>query len=937
MAGALKHFLPSDHPETNWDEVVKCIPKEENAYDTQIEFLKSAFGDRTIGRILDVGAGEGSFTKTICDLLRKASLLADDWILDVIEKENEFVEELQVKIAHAKRIEIPSKRSPALPEDSPSLIDAIDSISQTQHVSYDLIIASHVSYYFDNAGATLAYGLASRLLSNDGLVWIIARDRSCGLYQAREAILLREELPDVNRQSFSDSLIDRLSCLYELDADRPIPKMALKKRSSSLNIPSEEKKQQILFEYLLWMENLPNEHLVFLSKLAGNMFSESHIFIHSIDKIPKQFELDSLSRIDVASDCIDVIRRVSQDVRVHRVSLANVKPSSMPTVKKQARAEPNMPSLMPDAFWLSSVGFAYYPDSHAEDTVLSNFFSANTSFLFYPRFYNEHFAQVRNGDSYVQKDFSIIRKLKGSPKVQLDQEYKIRKIPEFDRLSSSKSTTDSESGEGSKPLSISFDEWVGALENVYQGGSNSGIGTWTLCIGATVASDASHPFDDHQLNECCGLFLTVSSSEDLDVVCQKIVPHIRIRLTQWLGHSFYTEAKRRHEELAKQKTEFEKQAQMLMNIRIPLQGISDALSTMQSNSQVVRAVLYEPEEALFASHAEVAPFFITGESSLFRMAGISDFCIQHDPEHYRDERDLKLVIGGLMCGVLVGTKDLTSKTSEEDIYVCAVESLNGAEDNPTMRAIAAHLKEVIFYQNDFLEEIENSKKYSGLSSLCDWSSSDTAVDLWKSACRTAISNIKSTLYSPFKPETSLWTSLAFDLLVKNSVFDGLTPSKRTTVDLDFQSDPTPVSFAAVLAFLRDVTVALKSKKRKLTTFTVSGDRDKGLKFISLGWNCSILANRPYVDQTFIRNMVSRVIFSPRDWRVESVNYGDLVRPFVMLANKMMGLHEDNGWRPIRCKNGDCIIIVRQTKGGVTWEFRVKAEEQTIQLIWEKID
>lgn len=53
----------------------------------------------------------------------------------------------------------------------------------------DLIIASHVTYYFPEGGRALLEGIASMLRSSGGLAWIVVRRRHCPIYQERARYL----------------------------------------------------------------------------------------------------------------------------------------------------------------------------------------------------------------------------------------------------------------------------------------------------------------------------------------------------------------------------------------------------------------------------------------------------------------------------------------------------------------------------------------------------------------------------------------------------------------------------------------------------------------------------------------------------------------------------------------------------------------------------
>lgn len=891
MADHLKHLIPANHPEAGWADVIRGIPKPEGDYDAQLRILKGALAGKTIARLLDVGAGEGSFTQTIIDLLQhRGEIEVGNVQIHVIEKDDSLFERLHQGHPAWRRLDYQPAHY-ALPEETDALLDAVDRLS-TSGVRYDLIVASHVTYYFDNGGATLAYALSSRLLSDSGVLWIITRDRSCPFYQLRESILLEEMLHDVNRHRFSDSLIDRLSCLFRLGDESTAFQMKLSRRLSGLNPPHGGAARRRFFEYLLWLKNLSNKHLSRLEQLCGqpgqtDVFSETHVFLPRLERLhpgvsftDSEYERSVMQQVAVVSDCIDVVRRLDSAVQVHRVSLASVTPRVDPEPENLMCEEPDLPSLQPKHFSLSAVGFGYYPDQHQTDSALSEFFKKNSSFLFYPRFYCDYRSYTCDEDR-TPSDFALLLQLKGSPKVQRCTDYNTRRIhgPAW--------TIEQQTGTTLR-LMESVEEWHKLLRKVYCNDAQSGYSVWSICVGATVAPDPSRAFQDRLLNECCGLFMIVSTREGFKDLEQAIVPQMRARLTQWLGHKFFVDGKRRQEELWKQ-------AQMFALIARPLKAISDALSAMQSHTQELRAVIYEPEEALFASYRLIEPYFNANQPIHFPKANLLPITVKHTPDHYNEE-EARLVLAVVCCAVF-GKEAVLFKQHDLNRILC--EAAKVMSEAQTQKALARLSLDLCWLV-----------KQRDLSRLFREPRRDEER-LQKATYTGALGRMKGALFTPFKTDSLEWSQAALQLLHRH---ESLRQSRLIVCETEYSSDSPPstnklegaaerfpCSFASALAFFRDVACAARAHRKPATVAALSYERD--CRKFSLEFNES-----PKINTENLRVHSLSVLGLHRDWRLDGVNYGDMTRAFIVFANRLLGIGND--WQIESIDPDDRFSIVR---------------------------
>ena len=86
----------------------------------------------------------------------------------------------------------------------------------------DLVLASHVTYYFgDGSGQALVDAIARRRLSPGGRIWVDIRDLDCPVYRARRDLLVRikanEPQPFDYAEYFEKAVLPRLSSVSLLD------------------------------------------------------------------------------------------------------------------------------------------------------------------------------------------------------------------------------------------------------------------------------------------------------------------------------------------------------------------------------------------------------------------------------------------------------------------------------------------------------------------------------------------------------------------------------------------------------------------------------------------------------------------------------------------------------------------------------------------------
>jgi hypothetical protein len=147
--------------------------------------------------IADIGSAQGVFTAAVLTRLGQWGCLERLERIVLVEEEPEFGitdggdrRSIVARCAEAIRpygivtakIELENAAaapSPPGAKDPPALL--VDG----KPLAADLILASHVTYYFDDGGRRFLSAAAATVEQNKGLVWVITRKLDCPIYRAR--------------------------------------------------------------------------------------------------------------------------------------------------------------------------------------------------------------------------------------------------------------------------------------------------------------------------------------------------------------------------------------------------------------------------------------------------------------------------------------------------------------------------------------------------------------------------------------------------------------------------------------------------------------------------------------------------------------------------------------------------------------------------------
>jgi hypothetical protein len=275
-----------------------------------------------------------------------------------------------------------------------------------------------------------------------------------------------------------------------------------------------------------------------------------------------------------------------------------------------------------------------------------------------------------------------------------------------------------------------------------------------------------------------------------------------------------------------------------------------------------------------------------------------------------------------MCAIFGKLGELGRTKGRNQLIAEAMDIVGAAKLGASTRLMAEALEWLLLEDNKRLKETGNTTLPAILHAA-------VGCDKSRHGVVKALNNIKYALFSPFKPDTHKWHPLALKLLVKHGALKGanLQFIKQVTIN------DSPVSYASILAFLRDLTIALKSDSRQLTDIKLESSETVTLTCI---WNTDIVGtDSSMVDCKFIRKTLSRIIRFPREWRVESANYGDIIRPFIMLANKMLGLNEDKGWQAYTMAEHDVVALQKPNEENIEQmrNFSISCEKNKVIINW----
>jgi hypothetical protein len=449
---------------------------------------------------------------------------------------------------------------------------------------------------------------------------------------------------------------------------------------------------------------------------------------------------------------------------------------------------------------------------------------------------------------------------------------------------------------------------------------------WSICIGCNILPDLrSVVSKDHALNTCYAVFMAVSTQFDLKRLAPYFTGHIKARLAQWIAESL-------HEDLRGRMAELSKQAQMLALLQNPLSGISDALAQMQTQTQEIRAVLYDPAKALFDSHRSLSPLF----SEHGTLAASDHVLVQLSHRGEYDGRSIldgRVVLAVALCRIFGRDGELHAERTKRGIVSHAKTILMDCETKKaqSFASLVDDLCWLLEVKNDNAIRVPGVDDGSGVLFAPPESGNrgPRLGELLDGPATKPLGILKEVLFQPFKLETTEWSVKALALAVRSYLEEGspLRGDPLLGTGLLYLKIPhgeTPCPFHAVLAFLTDVCAALyeeDSVRVKSVCVEVSESRHSIRVSFSHEWlDLGGLAELSSLIEEY-------VLSTPRDWRIQATNAGNFRKPFLDLAGRLLGVSRGrrSHWAPYphATTDGFDVVTVKSVDGRRV--FRVRAE------------
>jgi hypothetical protein len=881
--GRIAHRNPTNHPTDWWDKVVKAIPKEPDAHAVQRDFIRDNFA-KPVSRILDIGAGEGIFTETALILLLQAGKLAPRVSLRVLEESDKLWGMCEVRLCSVatqlalkgvkftfSRVTEPQK----LRRDQNELFDDFDCL-QSNESTFQLVIASHVTYYFHDGGIDFAYGLITRMLAPEGHAWFVVRDRNCPFYRIRKMLLVEKGVPDVNTQQFADSFIFGLKTLFQgIKSNRRDLFLDLHKAK-----PGEQKK---VLEYLTWLDNFGKDEIRQFMETCYDPstgqtvypnlgFSEQHIWICNSDKsrnVVRYKEAERLQAAHTLSRCLNSIWEIAPDASCQLVSLAEITPSGGNGAARQEKEfiqEDKSSPISFSGFNLKLFGFKNIPASASVSDPLERYFRKHTSFLYYPRFYIDHVSVCP-----LKKDrsahFHTVMEQQLSGDTECSDSY-VTDTGGDTKVEIEKHVLENSTFENA------LADWV-KLTGDYYISEPEAADRWTFAVGTHLLPGGGfHFFDDPQLNSRCALFLTVSTSCDFGRLSSYVVGHIKTILTQYLAQKVYQVAQDRLRKA-------EKAEQLIHLMQRPLVELSNALDGMQRDTQELKSILYEPSEALFSSYSRISHLFEQGRR--VELSEHLQVVVQHSADQYRSNEELRAVLCYVICCCYGKDKQLSRSESLSSLTLAAVSILSDLQQQQSLKSITRGIR--------FLTGMVD---LSGLMS-CE-----------RAKLVSLLESFKDALFTPFKLDSDKWPGIAMALLFENCP-DAISSMRSQT--LEMPPAFTPIRYSTVLSFLSKVHYEYSQRPEKPgVLYSLNFYCKEGQTVIEATFRGrTLFDNRKAANPGHVRQQMEQLLAVPRDWRIDHTNVGDFMASFVTLATSLLGI--GTAWHPMKARENELLRLV----------------------------
>lgn len=370
---------------------------------------------------------------------------------------------------------------------------------------------------------------------------------------------------------------------------------------------------------------------------------------------------------------------------------------------------------------------------------------------------------------------------------------------------------------------------------------------------------------------------------------------------------------------------------MIERVAPPLQRLSEALKDVQSDTQKLRAILFDPAKSLFRLHNELSDLF--QEDGRVEELGRVKVTIRHDCSYSGEQLEIhgRVILATALCRIFGRSKELMEEPDHRCIVARAQAVIQQCSGSEAFRELVEDL--------EFLFEVKRDAG-ENLGTLLDKNASSPLLCL------------KHALFDPFKLETQEWWPVALRLAVRSFMSrDATLPSSATHHTME--PGWSPISYHTLLTFVMDFAATMRyGEATEVRELKWDGEGSKR-RVLAIRFSQARLRRHGFESLKELIN--THILRMPMDWRIVESNEGNFRKPFFDLANRILGLKADGAdgddeagkWKQEEVGKDDLIVVSRTNSPHERRIFRVSglrrgaaasdAPYEGVEIAWEDVE
>jgi hypothetical protein len=375
---------------------------------------------------------------------------------------------------------------------------------------------------------------------------------------------------------------------------------------------------------------------------------------------------------------------------------------------------------------------------------------------------------------------------------------------------------------------------------------------------------------------------------------------------------------------------------MIERLQTPLESLTTAFSTMERDTQELRAVLYDPAKALFKCHGRLADLFSednpiqASKSVMIRAAhNVEAYTISDLTEHEiadpsarkGTQKDGKVVVAIALLRLFGRDKEVLDCRSRDEILVRAKQVLRECEA-----------------PNGAFSDVVGDVKF-----LLSCKPASSLADVLDNTASAYLPTLKTALFDPFKLSVYNWSAKAVQLAVRQYTKNPETWSPVASSDLSGVDAESPLPFHAIISFLMDVAAEARQRKESERCYVQavqmkknqSAGRQSKVSAYAINVKFEGLYLIPHEMEAGSLDALRKLLYDhvlahPREWRVEDTHAGNFRKPFIDIAGKLLGLGPGRKWQRLPCEAFCVTPTVYDVFAcySAEWVFRVSVLQST---------